>query len=370
MKVNNKYITGVEYMNSENINIERLDGMQFRCQNCGSEMVYSPEMNSLFCEACNSTKEIEIGEFKIIENDFKEALEKKGRFNVHIDKESVVNEVECSGCGARSIYNGEVFADKCVYCGSSYVVTVEGGDYIKPEYVIPFKIDKKEADKKIANWAKSQFYMKSDFRKSLRNDGLYGVYISFWTFDVNTTTPYSAKRGVYIEDNAVERNIKWSGVTGTSKVFFDDILVHAVGNKVPNISEQSNSFDTTLALPYNEEFISGFIAMKYEIDLEQAWEIGKEICNERIKVNIKEEIGGDEVRELKISPSMSDVTFKHVILPIWLSGFTYKDQVYTYIVNGQTGRVSGKYPLDTVRVALTIVALVLWLVTIWLMMNL
>ncbi len=359
-----------EEISEGNIKIENMDGIQFRCQNCGSEMVYNPETETLHCDTCDTTKEIEVEDFEIIENNFELALEKLEQSKVHITKESVINEVECKGCGARSIYNGKVFSDKCVYCGSAYVVLVEEGDYIKPEYVVPFKIDKKIADRKIGTWAKSKFYMNSDFKKTLRTDGMYGVYISYWTFDTNTVTPYSAKKGehYYVKVNkSMQQRTRWKNVRGTHSEFLDDVLVPAVSDKIPNITEQSGRFDTTLAVPYDEQYISGFLAMKYDIELEAAWEIGKEICKERIQLHIKEEIGGDEVASLKMAPNLNDITFKHVILPLWLNGFTYKDKVYTFIVNGQNGSVTGKYPLDVLRVVLSICALILWCIAIWLL---
>ncbi len=352
----------------ESVIIGSLDGLQFGCQNCGSEMVYNPEKGTLHCDTCDTTKEIEVEDFQIIENNFHEALEKLEQSRVQITKESVINEVECRGCGARSIYNGTVFADKCVYCGSSYVVLVEGGDYIKPEYVVPFKIEKKIADNKIGSWAKSKFYMNAEFKKTLRTDGMYGVYISYWTFDTNTVTPYTAKRGDYyyvkVKDSR-QRRTRWKKVRGTHREFFDDILVPAVSEKIPNITEQSARFDTSLAVPYDEQYISGFLAMKYDLELEAAWKIGQDICRDRITLRIKEEIGGDVVDNLKIAPNLTDVTFKHVILPLWLNGFTYKDKVYTFIVNGQSGSVTGKYPLDMLRVGLSIALLIFWCLAIW-----
>ncbi len=348
--------------------IEVMDGLQFRCQNCGSEMVYNPETETLHCDTCDTTKEIEVEDFSIIENDFHKAIEKLEKSKVKITKDSIINEVECKGCGARSIYNGTVFSDKCVYCGSSYVVLVEEGDYIKPEYVVPFKIEKNVADRRISTWAKSKFYMNSEFKKTLRTDGMYGVYISYWTFDTNTVTPYSARRGdyYYVKVNkSRQRKTRWKNVKGTHSEFLDDVLVPGISAKIPNIAEQSARFDTSFAVPYDEQYISGFLAMKYDIELEAAWEIGKDICKERIELHIKEEIGGDTVANLKMAYNMSDITFKHVILPLWLNGFTYKDKVYTFIVNGQNGSVTGKYPLDVLRIILTVVVLILWCIGIW-----
>ncbi len=364
-------------MTEENVKVKSQEAEQYRCENCGSEMTYSPETNSLYCEACDSTKNIEVEEFEIIERDLFKTLEKFEENTIEINEDSIINEVVCQSCGARSIFNGQVFADKCVYCGSAYVLSVDVDNYIRPEYIIPFSIEKTLADEKIVTWAKSQFYMNSKFKKNIQNDGLYGVYISYWTFDIDTVTPYKAQRGDYYYvtvrnskgGTSRQRRTRWRNVSGTYKEWFDDLLVPAVNNKIPSIYEQSEKFDTSVVLPYDEQYITGFLAMKYEVELEAAWEIGKGICKDKIESKIKREIGGDEVRNLRMSPDFSDITFKHVLLPLWLCGYTYKDKIYTFIVNGQNGSVTGKYPLDALRITLTIIAIGAFLFGIWMAIN-
>ncbi len=353
-------------MADENVSIKSKEAEQFRCDNCGSEMTYNPQTETLYCESCHSTKHIEVEEFQVVENNLEDALSNHRVNTIEINSESNLNEIVCKSCGSRSIFNGTVFATKCVYCGSSYVANVEISNYIKPEYIIPFKIEKQVADTKIVEWAKSKFYMNTNFKKSIKNDGLYGVYISYWTFDVSSYTTYVANRGDYYyvpvtrtvngkTTTHMERRTRWTRVSGDFKHWFDDVLVPAVNNKIPSIYEQSQYFNTKDLVPYDQQYISGFLAMKYEVELNQGWDIGKGIVFQDIEEFIKQKIGGDVVAGLQMNPVLSDGTYKHVILPLWLCGYTYKDQIYTFIVNGQNGRVSGKYPLDVLRIVITVI---------------
>ncbi len=366
---------------NENVKIKSKESEQFRCQNCNGEMIYDPKTKTLHCEICDSIREIEVTEFQVIENDFQSALKNLDINTLEITKDSYVNEVVCKSCGARSIFNGTVFADKCVYCGSAYVANVENSSYIKPEYIVPFKIDKQKADEKVYQWAKSRFYMNSKFKKNLKTEGLYGVYISYWTFDANTVTLYTARRGDHTSKPTttvsngkatvmVQQDTSWKNISGTHTEWFDDILVPAVNNKIPGIYEQSNIFKSSEIVPYDGRYITGFLAMKYEVELKQAWEIGQKLCSEKLKMKITSKIGGDVVENLNISPSFTDITYKHVLLPLWLCGYTYKGEIFTFIVNGQNGGVTGKYPLNYFKVALTGIVIVLWFVIIWvILMN-
>ncbi len=366
--------------NEEVVKIKSEEAEQFRCQNCGSEMTYNPNTETLLCETCQTTRSIDIEEFEVVENNLEEALSNSNINTIEINEESTLNEIVCKSCGSRSIFNGTVFASKCVYCGSSYVANVEISNYIKPEYIIPFKVDKQVANDKIIQWTKSKFYMNSKFKKEIKNDGLYGVYISYWTFDVSSFTSYVANRGDYYyvpvtrmvngkRQTVMDRRTRWTRVKGDLNHWFDDVLVPAVNNKIPSIYEQSEFFNTKELVPYDEQYISGFLAMKYEVELSQGWEIGKNVVFQDIEGLIKRQIGGDVVAGLQMNPVLSNGTFKHVILPLWLSGHTYKDEIYTFIVNGQNGSVSGKYPLDALRIALTILACIILFIAVYFLIN-
>ncbi len=363
-------------MTEENVKVKSEEAEQFRCQNCGDEMTYNPATETLFCETCQTTRKIDVEEYEVVENNLEDALSNSNINTIEINNDSTLNEIVCKSCGSRSIFNGTVFATKCVYCGSSYVANVEISNYIKPEYIIPFKVERNVADKKIVDWANSKFYMNTKFKKEIKNDGMYGVYISYWTFDVSSFTSYTANRGDYYyvpvtrtingkTQTTMQRRTRWTRVRGDLNHWFDDVLVPAVNNKIPSIYEQSEFFNTKELVPYDEQYISGFLAMKYEVELKDGWDMGKRIVFEDIEGFIKQKIGGDVVAGLQMNPILSDGTYKHVILPLWLSGHTYKDEIYTFIVNGQNGTVSGKYPLDALRIIITVVLVTILFIALY-----
>lgn len=341
-------------------NKEPLSSMQFRCDNCGSDMIYTPETNSLYCKTCNSTKKVEVKPFEIIENNLDETFKRLEDNKVEINKNSGLTEVECKSCGGKSIFNGNVFANKCVYCGSSMVATVENSSYIKPEYIIPFSVTKKEADLKIYDWIKGKFFMDSNFKRTLKNDGLYGVYVSYWTFDVNVDVEYNAMR--CRSNNSISKPIdnelsldlgvesQWLNAKGKFSQFYDDILVPGVSSQIPDIYNQTANFDTKNLVPYDEQYVVGFIAMKYDLDLESAWIVAKSQCSENIQRDVRRHIGGEQINNLEMIQNLSNMKFKQIVLPIWISGYTHKGKVYTFIVNGQNGTVSGTYPFNKYKV--------------------
>lgn len=351
----------------DNNTAQNLEGMQYKCQNCGSEMLYNPETNSLFCETCKSTRVIEVKDFEIIENNLDEAFNRLKEKKVEINEDSNLTEVACKSCGGKSIFSGSVFASKCVYCGSSLVATVKNSTYIQPEYIVPFSVTKEEADMKIKNWTKDKYFMNSGFKKTLNNDGLYGVYVSYWTFDVDVETKYNflnpQNRHNQIGLDPIQSKVP--NPSGNLRTFYDDILVPGVSRQIPEIYNQTHNFDTKKLVPYDEQYITGFIAMKYELDLKTAWLVAKQECKANIERDIRRKIHSESVINLNITPILEDIKFKQIVLPIWISGYTHNGRTYKCIVNGQNGAVSGEYPKNKSKlILLGTIAIIFWLMVV------
>lgn len=336
----------------------------YTCENCGGGLIYSPSDKGLLCKSCNQVTKIDIGEFKTLEHDFLEALEKGSE--IDINENSNLDEVSCTNCGAVLVFESGIYSGKCLYCGSELVKTQEPTKYIKPEYMIPFEFSRNEADRTVSSWCTKKFYMNSSFKKNIKASKLTGVYVPYWTYDANTTTSYSAMRGkhYYVTRYRVvngrrqpyrEMRTKWQPVSGTYKNFFDDTLIPATVDTTDNKYSDVLFFNLQEVVPYNEKYISGFIARKYDIDLSDGWDKSKAYLSPRINAGIQSQVGGDVIKNLSKETMYTDITFKHILLPIWIYTYNYKGKPYTFMINGQTGVVTAKYPLDVLRIILTVI---------------
>lgn len=333
------------------------------CPQCGGTMSFNPVHDNLKCEYCQYEKEIETEDFKLQEYSFEDALTKGYR----TWNEDDIKTFQCKNCGAEIIVSPENQAQFCNYCGSSHIIQMQNEDTIPPHYLIPFKVDGKSAASGFKNWIKKKWFAPRDLKTTLKNDKLMGTYIPHWTYDSETKSFYTAQRGdhYYVTRMRVvngksqpyqERHTRWTPVRGNYQHFFDDVLIKASNKVDERLLKKIQPFDFSLLTPYKPEYLSGFYAERYSIGLETGWSDGKVEIDHRLQGFITNKIGGDTVRYLDVKTDYDAITYKHILLPVWLSSFTYKDKVYQFMINGQTGEVQGEYPKSIVKIALVSIA--------------
>jgi hypothetical protein len=192
-------------------------------------------------------------------------------------------------------------------------------------------------------------------RKGRRMDG---IYVPYWTFDANTQSNYIGERGtVYYETQTVQRDgkrqqirvakVRWTRAKGRVKRFFDDVLVLA--------STALEPWDLSALEPYTPEYLAGFRAEAYSVPLEGGFTQAREYMDRVIQRDVKFNIGGDRQRVHDIQTQMSALTFKHVLLPVWLAAYKYRGKTFRFVVNGRTGRVQGERPYSALKITIAVV---------------
>ncbi len=347
-------------LDCENTYNKPAETINYNCKNCGDELLFDPKSNSLKCKSCGYKVIFDEKETKIIENCLFEALENEN--SIKIDENSKVNEIECKNCGATLVYQDNLVANKCIYCNSSNVIIINDDKYIKPEYLVPFKISKNYSNQLIEKWCKQKFFMNKQFKETIVHNDFYGVYIPYWTYDSDTVTHYTAMRGKYYYTTRTRngkttrtRHTSWRPVSGVYNKFFDDILVPASKNTDNVDYKKVAYFNLEELVHYDEKYITGFLAKKYDFALKNAWHDAMDVAKSDLEHLIKIEIGGDTVKNLKMNVSHSNITYKHVLLPLWIYSYSYQNKLYTFLMNGQTGSIFAKYPLNWLRVILTVI---------------
>ena len=152
----------------------------------------------------------------------------------------------------------------------------------------------------------------------------------------------------------------WYRTNGGYKEDFDDELVCATTNHNQSMLIGLEPFDTADNKSYKPEYVAGFIAERYAVGIKDAWKMAKERIARKISGNVESKIrkeqNADHVRNLRLTTSYADITYKYLLLPVWISSYKYKDKVYQFMVNGQTGKVSGKIPISIPKVIITVLA--------------
>lgn len=346
-----------------------------KCPQCGGTMDYDPATGGLFCPFCEYKEEIPketaAGDDKVHELDFESA-----QFTENCDWGVAKKTVTCKSCGAVSVYDALEVASECPYCGSNQVMEASDVNTLAPNGVIPFTVTDKEAGNKFTTWLKKKWFAPKEAKESAKADAFKGIYLPYWTFDADTSSDYTAEYG---KDRKVKQGNEekivtdWHRTSGHYDYFINDELVAGTKNENVDYVSQVEPFDTDNCKPYKPEYLSGFAAERYSIGLKEAWEKAKQFIksklNSLITDHIEEIHNADHVRNLVVTTSYSNITYKYVLLPVWVSCFKYKGKVYQFVVNGQTGKVGGRYPISPIRVAIAIAIAILILILLWYMCS-
>ena len=184
---------------------------------------------------------------------------------------------------------------------------------------------------------------------------LSGIYTPCWTFDADTKTEYRGQRGtVHTRTRTVTRNgkptrvttseVRWRRVSGKVARFFDDVLVLASTALPEAFRKGMTRWDLTRLEPYMPEYLAGFRAEAYSVKLDEGWREARQVMDRQIRRDIRFDIGGDRQKIDEMHTQVSDVTFKHILVPLWLAAYKYRGTSYRFVVNGQTGEVMGERP--------------------------
>ena len=152
------------------------------------------------------------------------------------------------------------------------------------------------------------------------------------------------------------QKIRWRRVSGRVARFFDDVLVVASTALPEKFRKGVTTWDLTRLEPYQPEYLAGFRAESYTVELADAFIDARAIMDRQIVRDIKFDIGGDRQRVDNVETQISDVTFKHILVPLWLAAYKYRGRSFRFVVNGQTGQVMGERPWSTWKLAFAIVA--------------
>lgn len=342
-----------------------------KCPQCGATMEYDPTTHGLYCPYCEYKEEIKAedaaGDAIAQELDFE-----KAEFTGNCDWGVAQKTVTCKSCGAVTVYDALEVANVCPYCGSNQVMEASDVKTLAPNGVIPFEITAKQASNKFITWIKKKWFAPKAAKQSAKPDAFKGIYLPYWTFDADTSSDYTAEYGI---DRKVKRGEKeevvtdWHRTQGHYNYFVDDELVAGSGSQNLRILQKAEPYDTNQCKVYKPEYLAGFAAERYSIGLKEAWEKAKEFIRSRldglISSKIRSDHRADRVRNLHFNTSYSNIKYKYVMLPVWVSSYVYNGKTYQFVVNGQSGKVGGDYPISPWRVLIAVLIGVAIAALIW-----
>lgn len=352
-------------MSSEDNAVQAQTAGSIKCSGCGANLTFEPGSSKLACQYCGAKNEIKQETTYVEEIDFEKFLsENQPEESLH-----EVNTCNCVNCGASTTLKPDVTSDSCPFCDTPLIVkNATSTKLIKPKYLLPFKIERKKAGEQYVGWLGGLWFAPNDLKQNAQRtmDKLVGVYLPFWTYDSDTSTDYTGERGTYYyvtetytnskgetETREVQR-IAWSFASGNVDKNFDDILVCASPSLPQKLASALEPWDLEALNSFDERFLSGFKTESYRVDLKSGFETAKNMMKPEIETTIKGDIGGDLQRISSMSTTYDKITFKHILLPVWISAYKYNDKVYHFMINARTGEVQGERPYSVIKIALAV----------------
>ncbi len=346
---------------------------QFPCVKCGGPLVFMPGSTHLKCPYCNTENDIPIDKDDksyLTEHDYLKALQDEEAHQQTDSAYPTQDVVRCTYCGANTTISERKTSDLCPYCAHPLAMTNLSKVRLNVQALLPFQINSDKAVDIYRNWVKSRWFAPNDFKwRATRGEAMKGIYMPYWTYDAIATSYYTGQRGdVYYVTQMVPvtvngrtqmqaqqvPRIRWTRVSGNVQVGFDDILIPAAKSVPPEIQDGLKPWNLQKLAPFRREFLAGFVTETYQVELKDGFGLAKERMQPHIMGAIQQDIGGDQQRVDSQKTQYAKVTFKHILLPVWLSAYAYGGETYRFTINAQTGEVSGNRPYSKWKIGLTI----------------
>jgi hypothetical protein len=334
----------------------------FPCGSCGARLEYAPGTATLSCPYCGHDQKLEAPERQVREHSYGELKAKSRRPVAELAPQRLV----CESCGAR--VQGENLAQRCQFCTAPMVVDTAKDHQIAPEAVIPFTLDRGGARTALGTWTKSRWFAPNRLKKVTEAEAMNSTYLPHWTFDAHTHTEYEGQRGEHYwvtehytgpggkQQTRQVRKTRWYPASGTVSRFFNDVLVTATRQVLPEKLNKLDPWPLERSVAYVPAYLSGHEALRYDVEPQEGLETAKEKMAPVIQQDCRQDIGGDTQRLHHVNTAYRDVTYKLMLLPVWVGSYVYGGKTWQVLINGATGEVQGDRPYSAVKIVLASMA--------------
>jgi predicted RNA-binding Zn-ribbon protein involved in translation (DUF1610 family) len=332
---------------------------EYKCPNCGGAVKFDSYTQNLKCPFCDA----EFGITALEDYQKELAAAAEDNFGWEVQKAGKAWEEEelddlaqgsCPSCGAELIGDKNTAAMVCPCCGNAQIVQRRLTGVLKPDYVIPFKLDKKIAVEALKNFYQGKRLLPDLFKEENRINGIQGLYVPFWLFDARAQGKirYRASRTKFWSDsNYNYTKTDFYSVIREGIIDFEKVPVDGSEKMDDNYMDAIEPFNYTLIKDFQSAFLAGYSAEKYDVDAEKS----RERAGRRVKASVEEEFARSVTGYASVRPESSVVNIEngkvsYAMLPVWILNTRYHKENYQFIMNGESGRLVGSLPADPAKV--------------------
>ena len=322
----------------------------YQCPACTGPLQFSPETRKLECEYCGSI--YELAEIEALYEE-KEAAAVEASQNAPADDgwgEEGMKTYSCPSCTAELICDESTAATSCPYCGNPTVVPGQFNGALKPDFVIPFKLQKENAVEMLKKHYDGRFFLPKSFKNENHIQEIQGVYVPFWLFDgeAEGDAAYEATtRRTYRAGDYEITETKHYDVARAGKLIFEKVPVDASTKMPDGHMDSIEPYDYGELQPFSTAYLPGFLADKYDVEMEDSRERVNIRCEGSLAQSLDNTVEGySTVDRCGQNIHVTTEDAKYALLPVWMLSTKWNNQNFLFAMNGQTGKLVGDLPVD------------------------
>lgn len=328
--------------------------LEYKCPCCGGAIEFNSSVQKMKCPFCDT--EFEMDALKEFEENLKNERPDEMSWENLAENQWEESEVSglrsyiCNSCGGEIVGDENLGATNCPFCGNPVVMAGQFSGELKPDYVIPFKLDKNAAKEGLTRHLKGKKFLPKVFCQENHIDEIKGIYVPFWLFDADADADirYKATRVKHWSTGDYDyTQTSYYSIQRSGSLSFQRVPVDGSSHIIDELMESIEPYNFNDAVPFQTPYLAGFLADKYDVSADDS--IAR--ANQRIKQSTESTFASTVQNYTTVVPENSSVRLangkiSYALYPVWILNTTWKGQKYTFAMNGQTGRFVGDLPLD------------------------
>lgn len=330
------------------------DLLIYKCPCCDGAIEFDSTSQKLRCPFCDTEFEAESVEAYntdiTSEDDSIDNWEDDTQSEWDDEESKNILEYSCSTCGGVIIADNNTAATSCPFCDNPVIIKNKLGGALKPDLIIPFKIDKKAAKEALFNHFKGKKLLPKVFQDENHIDEIKAMYVPFWLFNCDSTghAKYKATRvRTWRDPNYIYTETSYYLVIRSGNLSFKKVPVDGSSSISDDLMESIEPYDWKDLIDFKTSYLSGYFADKYDVDSNNTYERANERINKSIASSLDSTvIGYSSCIRQGLSVSLSNKSVKYALLPVWFLNTTWNGEKYHFVMNAQTGKFAGNLPID------------------------
>ncbi|MDO4555978.1 MAG: hypothetical protein Q4B70_12645 [Lachnospiraceae bacterium] len=333
-------------------------GKQLKCPNCGGPLEFDPVSQKMKCSYCDTLVDVKESEGTDEEKAAVfQGAEKTTRENAENTGEDTTGEmrvITCKNCGAELVTDEFTTASFCTYCGSPSIVESRVTGEKMPDFVIPFQIDKKKALEEYRKWTKKGLLTPNVFRSEAVMEKITGIYVPFWLYDYNADLHAEGEcvRTRFTSDSQNDYTHRdYFYVCRDIEARFEKVPADASEKMEDSMMDKLEPFDYEKLKPFKMDYLSGYLSERYNMAAAALEERVGGRVEEYMEEILAGEVSGYSEKHLKKNVQDQVAKEYYALLPVWLLNYRYRGKVYSFAMNGQSGKIVADLPVSAIKTA-------------------